>query len=221
MSNVTVFRFCVFWIRVSIRICRLNLQLLTRPNERIDNIKWNFQHFSNCTFWKCAPFRWCNARKKQCPIRNCYKTAKVLIAKTAVFDSSCNCENSLHESNLNILRVCFCTWKWWLLEASFNNEGAFASIEWTQWPIVRRQTPMMIYDLLLECGKCILSIEYKFKMIAFTRGSSIPIFQKNTLSMQKFVVVPMPIDMSGCTREAKKQFFCLACATKCSNECYG
>lgn len=58
-------------------------------------------------------------------------------------------------------------------------------------------------------------------MIAFTRGYPFQFFKKSALSMQKFVVVPMPIDMSGCTREAKKQFFCLACATKCSNECYG
>lgn len=73
-------RFLVY-LYVSIRICRLNLQLLTRPNEHIDKIKWNLRFFSlylslykyitRTALFEMFAFRWCNAKRDNVP-HNCF-----------------------------------------------------------------------------------------------------------------------------------------------------
>lgn len=199
-------RFWVYLLDVSIRICWLNLQLLTRPNEHIDKIKWNLRFFfslykyiARTALFEMFAFRWCNA-KRQCAT-HCFLSWVFEFVAQLSSSSNCNGEKiqfvpvcnwkiALRESNLNKM-LCFLRLHFGFdvcrTGGDFQQRGCIRfvherdrSIEWTM-PIVGRQTPMMIYDLLPGYGKSMLSIEYKFKMAYIYQGFDNSNFKKSTV----------------------------------------
>lgn len=176
--------------------------------------------------------------------------------------------HSVHESNLNIFSCFFYISKWWFRIwnsrlFSTTNQGwhfqfnslhfiAFSKMQSnahiTQWPHTysfRTQTPMMIYDLLAwqNTEKWTLSMEYKFKSIAFVPGVQFNFILKYGVSFvlpllslylsTEFVVWMQSLFVQNCSsrfewmhstvqHEWQKAVHCCHCAFwRWSNECYG